>query len=213
MGTTGQSLNRVARLLATAHGGQTLFSEVTHGLVRDALPPNATLLSLGAHRLKDLGRPETVFQLLHPALPAEFLPLNSLDNPALPNNLPQQATSFIGREKQVEEVKTRLTKTRLLTRTGAGGPVSRGRILLARDGWLLTIPFGAGESRQTGFLCARGLRGRSLHRRLGGGAGDDAGTGSGVRSERRGTLRRARTLRNGFACDNGDLDRVYCIFQ
>ena len=84
-------------------------------------PPNATLLSLGAHRLKDLGRTETVFQLLHPSLPAEFPPLNSLDNPALPNNLPQQTTSFIGREKQVEEVKTLLEKTRLLTLTGSGG--------------------------------------------------------------------------------------------
>lgn len=117
----GQPLNRVARLMGTAHGGQTVFSEVTHGLVRDALPPHASLLNLGAHRLKDLGRPEIVFQLLHPSLQAEFPPLHSLDNPALPNNLPQQATSFIGRERQVEEVKALLAKTRLLTLTGAGG--------------------------------------------------------------------------------------------
>ena len=75
----------------------------------------------GEHRLRDLGRPEQVFQLLHPALPTEFPPLKSLDNPQLPNNLPQQVTSFIGREKEIEAVKTLLGKTRLLTLTGSGG--------------------------------------------------------------------------------------------
>ena len=117
----GQPLNRVARLMAAGHGGQVLLSEVTHGLVRDALPPNVSLSDLGRHRLKDLGRPEQVFHLRHPSLPAEFAPLRSLDNPALPNNLPQQTTSFIGRERQVAEVEALLGKTRLLTLTGAGG--------------------------------------------------------------------------------------------
>ena len=102
-----------------------LLSDVTQGLVRDVLPANASLRDLGQHRLKDLGRPETVFQLLHPSLPAEFPPLHSLDNPDLSNNLPQQPTSFIGREKQTTEVKALLTKTHLLTLTltltGAGG--------------------------------------------------------------------------------------------
>ena len=101
----GQPLSRVARLMGAGHGGQVLLSEVTQGLVRDVLPPDASLLDLSWHRLKDLGRPEQVFQLLHPALPADFAPLRSLDNPDLPNNLPQQTTSFIGREKQVEEIK------------------------------------------------------------------------------------------------------------
>ena len=117
----GQPLNRVARLMAAGHGGQTLLSEVTQALVRDALPPNASLRDLSRHRLKDLGQPEQVFQLLHPALPADFPPLRSLDSPTLPNNLPQQPTSFIGREKQVEEVKALLAGTPLLTLTGAGG--------------------------------------------------------------------------------------------
>ena len=117
----GPPVNRVARLMAAGHGGQTLLSDVTQGLVRDALAPPATLLDLGERRLKDLGRPEQVFQLQHPSLPAAFPPLRSLDNPALPNNLPQQTTSFIGREKQVAEVKALLGKTRLLTLTGAGG--------------------------------------------------------------------------------------------
>ena len=117
----GPPLNRVARLMAAGHGGQVLLSEVTQVLVRDALLPDASLLDLSQHRLKDLGRPEQVFQLLHPSLPAEFPPLRSLDNPALPNNLPQQPTSFIGREKEVAQVKARLARTCLLTLTGAGG--------------------------------------------------------------------------------------------
>ncbi len=117
----GQPLNRVARLLGAAHGGQVLLSDVAHELTRDTLPTFAGLKSLGEHRLRDLGRPEPVFQLLHPDLPDTFAPLKSLDNPTLPNNLPQQVTSFIGREKEIEAVKTLLDKTRLLTLTGSGG--------------------------------------------------------------------------------------------
>ncbi len=117
----GPPLNRVARLMATGHGGQTLLSGAAQASVQDALPAAVTLLDLGSHRLKDLGRPEQVFQLCHPALPADFPPIRSLDNVRLPNNLPQQATSFIGRGKQVAEIKDALGKTRLLTLTGAGG--------------------------------------------------------------------------------------------
>ena len=91
----GTAVNRCARLRALAHGGQTLLSLATAELVRDALPVGASLRDLGNHRLKDLQRPEQVFQLLHPDLPADFPPLKSLDT--LPNNLPRQLTSFIGR--------------------------------------------------------------------------------------------------------------------
>jgi predicted ATPase/class 3 adenylate cyclase len=117
----GQPLNRVARLLSAGHGGQVLLSAATQELARDALPPACSLQNLGEHRLRDLGRPESVFQLLHPALPSEFPPLRSLDNLALPNNLPLQLTSFIGREKAMEEVRNLLKRTRLLTLTGSGG--------------------------------------------------------------------------------------------
>jgi predicted ATPase/class 3 adenylate cyclase len=117
----GPPLNRLSRLLAAGHGGQVLLSAATQELVRDALPPDSALLCLGEHRLRDLSRPETVFQLLHPALAAEFPPLRSLSDPALPNNLPLQLTSFIGREKAMEEVKRLLKQTRLLTLTGSGG--------------------------------------------------------------------------------------------
>ncbi len=117
----GQPLNRVARLMGIGHGGQVLVSAGTQELTRDTLPPGCALQDVGEHRLRDLGRPEPVFQLLHPALPSEFPPLRSLDNPELPNNLPQQVTSFIGREKEIKAVKALLGKTRLLTLTGSGG--------------------------------------------------------------------------------------------
>ncbi|MEP7063351.1 MAG: adenylate/guanylate cyclase domain-containing protein [Betaproteobacteria bacterium] len=73
----GVALSRVARLLAAGHGGQTLLSESTHDLCRDHLPPLASVKALGAHGLKDLGRPETVFQACHPDLPQSFPPLKS----------------------------------------------------------------------------------------------------------------------------------------
>ena len=117
----GQPLSRVARLLSAGHGGQTLLSDVAHNLTQDTLPPAVLLRSLGEHRLKDLGRPEPVFQLIHPDLPSEFPPLKSLNNADMPNNLPQQVTSFIGREQEIEAVKFLLDRTRLLTLTGSGG--------------------------------------------------------------------------------------------
>jgi TolB-like protein/class 3 adenylate cyclase/Tfp pilus assembly protein PilF len=73
----GSPLNRVARLLAAGHGGQTLISESTHDLGRDYLPPLASVKALGAHGLKDLGRAEMVFQVCHPDLPPSFPPLTS----------------------------------------------------------------------------------------------------------------------------------------
>src|SRR5262249_47566745 len=85
----------------------------------EELPPAISLRPLGLHRLRDLQRAEQVYQLLHPELPADFPPLKSLD--AVPNNLPAQLTSFIGREKEIAEVKQFLVTTRLLTLTGSGG--------------------------------------------------------------------------------------------
>lgn len=117
----GAALNRVARLLAIGHGDQILLSGVTRELCQDNLPSGVSLKNMGEHRLKDLGRPETVFQLLHPELPSEFPPLRSLDNPDFPNNLPLQLTSFIGREKEIDDVKTLLMRSRLVTLTGIGG--------------------------------------------------------------------------------------------
>src|SRR5262245_42819181 len=115
----GPALNRIARLLAIGHGGQVLLSQTTADPVHEELPPHASLRPLGSHRLRDLQRPEQVYQLLHPELPADFPPLKSLD--ALPNNLPRQLTRFIGREQAIVEVKRLLASSALLTLTGSGG--------------------------------------------------------------------------------------------
>ncbi len=115
----GQSLNRVARILSAAHGGQVLLSLPTEELVRDHLPHGAQLRHLGEHRLRDLSRPEHLYQLIASDLPSEFAGLRSLES--VPNNLPVQLTSFIGREREMAEVKRLLASTRLLTLTGMGG--------------------------------------------------------------------------------------------
>jgi predicted ATPase/class 3 adenylate cyclase len=115
----GPALNRVARLLSIGHGGQTLLSHSTAELLQDTLPESTTLRDMGTHRLKDLQRPEQVFQLVHPGLAADFPPLRSLD--ALPQNLPLQLTSFVGRESQLATLTGLLKTTRLLTLTGAAG--------------------------------------------------------------------------------------------
>lgn len=115
----GAAVARCARLRSIGHGGQTLLSRTTRDLVGDDLPDGATLVDLGEHRLRDLARPEHVFQLCHPELASEFPPLVSLDLHA--NNLPMQLTSFIGREAEMREIGALLLDARLLTLTGAGG--------------------------------------------------------------------------------------------
>jgi class 3 adenylate cyclase len=116
----GPAINRCARLRAIGHGGQVLLSGVTFDLVRDHLPPRVTLEDRGQHGLKDLERrPEQVYQVRHPDLPAEFPPLKSQNN--LPNNLPMQVTSFVGRDREMAEIKRHLVHSRLVTLTGSGG--------------------------------------------------------------------------------------------
>ena len=120
-GLVGLEVHRAARVAAAGYGGQVLMSEAAAVLVRDGLPPGAALADLGSHRLKDLGRPEPIFQLTAAGLPAGFPPLRSLGNPALPNNLPAQLSAFIGREREVSEVRALVQSSRLVTLTGAGG--------------------------------------------------------------------------------------------
>jgi predicted ATPase len=114
-----QPLNRCARLMAAAHGGQILMSDVTEALVRSELPDAATLLDLGEHRLRDLASRMHIFQLVHPDLPPAFPVIRTLD--AIPNNLPIQLTELIGRQTELAEAKQLLTRTRLLTIPGPGG--------------------------------------------------------------------------------------------
>jgi predicted ATPase len=115
----GSPVNRAARIMSVAHGGQVLLSQAVADCVRDLLPAAISLRDLGKVRLKDLSTPEHVYQVVHPQLRQEFPALRSLE--ATPNNLPQQATSFIGREQALAELRRLLAKTRLLTLTGSGG--------------------------------------------------------------------------------------------
>jgi predicted ATPase/class 3 adenylate cyclase len=130
------SLNRAACLVAAAHAGQILLSWVTHELVRGALPSEVELLDLGEHRLKDLTRPEHIFQPVAPDLPADFPPLTTLDHRL--HNLPVQLTALIGRDREVATVCTLLRRAdvRLLTCTGSGG-IGKTRLALQAAGELL----------------------------------------------------------------------------
>jgi predicted ATPase/class 3 adenylate cyclase/DNA-binding NarL/FixJ family response regulator len=124
----GQSVIRCARLRAIGHGDQVLLSDVSAALVAGRLPDGAELVDLGVHRLKDLGRPERVWQLVGPGLGSEFPPLRSID--AFRHNLPIQVTPLIGRSQETAEVGRRLAEERLVTLTGSGG-VGKTRLALA----------------------------------------------------------------------------------
>ena len=115
----GQALNRAARIMSAGHGGQILLSAVTAELAREHLPTDVSLRDLGEHRLRDLIQPENIFQLLALNLPKDFPALRSLN--ILPNNLPFQVTSFVGREREMREASQLFSTTRLLTFIGPGG--------------------------------------------------------------------------------------------
>jgi predicted ATPase/class 3 adenylate cyclase len=118
-GYVGMVVHRAARISAVAHGGQVLLSEAVAKLVEDRLPVDVGLRDLGHVRLKDLTKPEHVYQVLHPQLRESFPALRSLER--TPNNLPQQLTSFVGREREQAEVRRLLQTARLVTLIGVGG--------------------------------------------------------------------------------------------
>jgi len=116
----GIGVHRGARICAAGHGGQVLLSRTTTDLLEgDEL--RAALIDLGDHRLKDLTEPQRLFQLVVPGLNDVFPPLRTLEN--RPTNLPTQATLLVGREREVDEIGTLLSRddVRLVTLTGAGG--------------------------------------------------------------------------------------------
>jgi predicted ATPase/class 3 adenylate cyclase len=115
----GPTVNRAARLMSIGHGGQVLISGATRDLAHGDLPAGAMLVDLGLRHLHDLTEPEHVWQLSIAGLPAEFPSLFSLDE--LPNNVPIQRSSFVGRERDVAKVKELLERHRLLTLVGSGG--------------------------------------------------------------------------------------------
>lgn len=113
------TLSHVQRLMSAAHGGQVLLSFAAQELVRDSLPAGISLRDMGERRLKDLPRSERIYQLVIADLPNEFPPLKTLD--VVQHNIPAQMTSFIGREREREEIKQMLSAHRLVTLTGSGG--------------------------------------------------------------------------------------------
>ena len=115
------ALNRLARLLAVAHGGQVVLSQTVQELVRGALPAGVTLRDLGQHRLRDLLDSERIFQVVVAGQPDHFPPLATLEQN--PTNLPIQPNPLIGREEDLVAVRTLLLQedVRLVTLTGAGG--------------------------------------------------------------------------------------------
>jgi predicted ATPase/DNA-binding SARP family transcriptional activator len=142
----GLTINRGVRLRDLAHGGQVLCSQATAQILADHLPPGSSLRDLGLHRLRDLDRPEQVFQLCHPDLASEFPPLISARVP--PHNLPVALTSFVGRQQEVAEVKKLLEGARLVTLVGGGGvgktrlalQVAAETVAVHRDGtWLADL--------------------------------------------------------------------------
>lgn len=119
----GPAINRTARLRELAHGGQTVLSGTTGDLVADTLSDDAWLTDLGTHALRDLPRPERVVQLCHPDLCNEFPPLRKREAPGMSGtqHLPAQLTSFVGRATEMDDVRSILAQSRLVTLTGAGG--------------------------------------------------------------------------------------------
>jgi len=115
----GSPVNRTARLMGVGYGGQILLSETAYDLVRDSVVGDIVFRDLGQHRLRDMVRPERIFQANAPDLLSDFPPLKTLD--VLPNNLPNLLTTFVGREHEKEKIKAILNNSRLLTLTGAGG--------------------------------------------------------------------------------------------
>jgi predicted ATPase/class 3 adenylate cyclase len=118
----GLDVHRAARICAAGHGGQVLISSTTRELVADELPSDGT--DLGEHRLKDLDRPEPLFQLVVGDLPAHFPPLASLSpGSGGANGLPPSPNRTIGREDDVRAIgdRLRVDGVRLLTLTGPGG--------------------------------------------------------------------------------------------
>jgi predicted ATPase/class 3 adenylate cyclase len=115
----GDPVNRCARLRGLGSGGQTLLSAAVYELVRDKLPAAVTVRDLGQHRMKDLVRPEHVWQLDIDGLAAQFPVLASLDR--VRHNLPVLAAPFIGREAELRGLVETLRSSRLVTLTGFGG--------------------------------------------------------------------------------------------
>jgi predicted ATPase/class 3 adenylate cyclase len=170
----GSVLNRAARLMGVAHGGQIVCSQATADLARDVLSEGVDFVDLGEHRLRDLTRAERVFQIGAPGLGSVFARLASVD--AFPGNLPFQVSSFIGRGAEVAQTIAALDEARVVTLTGVGG-VGKTRLALqvaaevvprfAEGAWLVELaavrdPAGVVDA----FLAVFGVTERSGQTRM-----------------------------------------------
>jgi predicted ATPase/class 3 adenylate cyclase len=118
-GYVGPTVLRADRLLAAAHVGQVLLSAVVVDLLGSALPSPLGLRSLGPHRMYGQGRGEEIHQLVLPGLPTDFPPLQTFEGSR--DNLPIPLTSFVGRQRELSELKQTVQASRLVTLTGVGG--------------------------------------------------------------------------------------------
>ncbi|MEA2575097.1 MAG: hypothetical protein QOH93_2395 [Chloroflexia bacterium] len=133
----GDDLHRAARVMDAGHGGQILLSLVTSELVREALRRDPALTGvelreLGVYGLRDIKRPERIFQVVTPGLRTTFPPLRT--ERAFFTNLPTELSPFVGRGEEITTLREELAATRLLTITGAGGVgKTRTAVYLARE--------------------------------------------------------------------------------
>jgi predicted ATPase/class 3 adenylate cyclase len=119
-GLVGLDVHRAARICAAGHGGQILISQTTRDLIADELRPPMGVVDLGAHRLRSLdGPPQRLYQITGPGLASNFPALRTTDTHR--NNLRLEVTSFIGREREIEQATRMLVESSLLTLTGPGG--------------------------------------------------------------------------------------------
>jgi predicted ATPase/class 3 adenylate cyclase len=118
-GYVGLDVHRAARICAAGHGGQILISQTTHDLIADDVRPPLGFLDLGSHSLRSIDAPQRLYQVVAPGLERDFPPPRTSD--AGRNNLKLEVTSFIGREREIEEASQMLEHSALLTLTGPGG--------------------------------------------------------------------------------------------
>jgi predicted ATPase/class 3 adenylate cyclase/DNA-binding CsgD family transcriptional regulator len=131
-----RTLSFIQRLMSAGHGGQILVSNTAENLLREQLPEQIKLRDMGMQEFADVPAPTRVFQVIVTDLPTEFPPLRTINN--LPNNLPTQLTSFVGREKELADVKRLLQNTHLLTLIGPGG-TGKTRLSLEAAGEMLHL--------------------------------------------------------------------------
>ncbi len=126
---TSHTVNRVARIMGAAHGGQILLSGEVVEVVRRTLPEGVSLKDLGQHRMKGMENEERIYQLVTPDLQQEFPPISTL--PTLLSNLPTQTLTFVGREAEMAELIGLMGREngRLITLLGPGG-IGKTRLML-----------------------------------------------------------------------------------